>query len=123
IAPKNIEAALKNHRLINEAVVIGDRRKFLSCLLTLDPDAAAAFAAERGLGAVSLADDATLRAEVQAAVDAVNSELARVEQIKRFTVLPRNLTIEDGELTPTLKVKRSKVYRNWEATIEEMYAD
>jgi long-chain acyl-CoA synthetase len=123
IAPKNIEAALKNHRLINEAVVIGDRRKFLSCLLTLDPDAAAAFAAERGLPTSTLADDATLRAELQAAVDAVNHELARVEQIKRFTVLPRNLTIEDGELTPTLKVKRSKVYRNWERAIEGMYAD
>ncbi|MCB9703863.1 MAG: long-chain fatty acid--CoA ligase [Myxococcales bacterium] len=123
VAPKNIEAALKNHPLINEAVVIGDRRKYLTVLVTLDPDAGAAFAKEKGIAAGDLPEHADLRAEVQRAVDEANKELARVEQIKKFTVLPRNLTIEDGELTPTLKVKRKKVHEKWSAAIEAMYAE
>ncbi|MCA9636551.1 MAG: long-chain fatty acid--CoA ligase, partial [Myxococcales bacterium] len=122
VAPKNIEAALKNHPLINEAVVIGDRRKYLTVLVTLDPDAGAAFAKEKGIAAGDLPEHADLRAEVQRAVDEANKELARVEQIKKFTVLPRNLTIEDGELTPTLKVKRKKVHEKWSHAIEAMYA-
>ncbi|MEZ4449620.1 MAG: long-chain fatty acid--CoA ligase [Nannocystaceae bacterium] len=123
IAPKNIEASLKNHPLINEAVVIGDRRKFLSCLVTLDPDAAAAFAKEHGVEVAALAGHPALLAEIQRAVDTTNKELARVEQIKKFTVLPRNLTIDDHELTPTLKVKRKFVNKNWSAEIEAMYAE
>ena len=123
IAPKNIEAALKNHPLINEAVVIGDRRKFLTCLVTLDPEASARFAQERGIAAAELPTHPELLAQVQRAVDAANEELARVEQIKKFTVLPRNLTIESGELTPTLKVKRKKVQESWSAAIEAMYAE
>ena len=123
IAPKNIEAALKNHPLINEAVVIGDRRKFLTCLVTLDPEASARFAQEHGVAAADLPTHPALLAQVQRAVDATNEELARVEQIKKFTVLPRNLTIESGELTPTLKVKRKKVQEVWSAAIEAMYAE
>lgn len=123
IAPKNIEAALKNHPLINEAVVIGDRRKFLTCLVTLDPEASARFAREHGIAAGEAHTHAKVLAEVQKAVDVANQELARVEQIKKFTVLPRNLTVEAGELTPTLKVKRKKVNETWAAEIEAMYAE
>jgi len=123
IAPKNIEAALKNHPLINEAVVIGDRRKFLTCLVTLDPEASARFAREHGIAAGEAHSHAKVLAEVQKAVDVANQELARVEQIKKFTVLPRNLTVEAGELTPTLKVKRKKVNETWAAEIEAMYAE
>ncbi|MEZ4329073.1 MAG: long-chain fatty acid--CoA ligase [Polyangiales bacterium] len=121
IAPKNIEASLKNHELINEAVVIGDRRKYLTVVVTLDPEASAAWAKERGLSLEGLGEHPTLRAEIQSAVDHVNTELARVEQIKKFKVLARNLTIEDGELTPTLKVKRKKVYDHFATDIESMY--
>jgi long-chain acyl-CoA synthetase len=123
VAPKNIEAALKSHRLVGEAVVVGDRRKFLSAILTLDPEAAAAFAEERGLDAARLADAPSVRGEIQRAIDAVNAELARVEQVKKFTILERPLSIEGGELTPTLKVKRKVVNEKYAAQIEAMYAE
>jgi long-chain acyl-CoA synthetase len=122
IAPKNIEGALKNHELINEAVVIGDRRKFLSALVTLDPEATARFMASRHLSGPPHTCDA-VRTQVQQAIDDVNKELARVEQVKKFTILTRNLTIEHGELTPTLKVKRKIVNQNFSNEIEAMYTD
>ena len=122
IAPKNIEAALKNHVLISEAVVIGDRRKYLTVLLTLDPEASARFLKEKGLSG----EPHTLREvkeEVQRVIDEVNSDLARVEGLKKFHLLHRAFGIETGELTPTLKVKRNIVYKNFEAEIEAMYAE
>jgi long-chain acyl-CoA synthetase len=122
IAPKNIEGALKNHPLIAEAVVIGDRRKFLSALISLDPDAARKFAEEHGhKGAPQ--DLPALVAEVQKAVDEVNSTLARVETVKKFRILPRPFSIETGELTPTLKVKRKIVSKNFATEIESMYQE
>ena len=105
-----------------EAVIIGDRRKFLSALVTLDAEAAARFQKERNLfGPPESSEE--IRAEIQSAVDLVNVEMARVEQIKRFTILPRDLSIAEGELTPTLKVKRNVVTAHFEAEIEAMYAD
>jgi long-chain acyl-CoA synthetase len=122
ITPKNIESSLKNHELINEAVVIGDRRKFLSALVTLDPESSAKWAKARGLNG-RLHEDPTLIAEVQRAVEETNKHLARVEQVKKFKVLPRNFTIEDGELTPTLKVKRKVVNQHFADEIESMYRE
>ena len=90
IAPTNIEAALKNHPLVGEAIVIGDRRKFLSVLVTLDPEAASRFRSPAGLAAADHEDPAIV-AEVQRALDAVNEELARVEQVKKFRILPRSV--------------------------------
>jgi long-chain acyl-CoA synthetase len=121
IAPKNIEAALKNHDLISEAVVIGDRRKFLSVLVTLDDEHAGKLTGNGG-GAAAARHPSVLAA-VQRAIDDVNQTLAKVEQIKKFTVLPRSLTIEHGELTPTLKVKRKVVNKNFSTEIEAMYAE
>ena len=123
IAPKNLEAALKNAELINEAVVIGDRRKFLTALLTLDPDVANKFASQHHIPLAELHAHPKLESEIQRIVDQVNDQFARVEGIKKFRVLPRNLTIENGELTPTLKVKRKIVNQNWSDTIEGMYAE
>ena len=118
IAPKNIEAALKNHELIDEAVVIGDRRKYLSALVTIDPDAFAAF---KQKNSVDGPDDPKIQAIVQRTVEEVNSKLARVETIKKFTILKRNFSVEDGELTPTLKVKRKIVNDHFADEIEAMY--
>lgn len=123
IAPKNIEAALKNHDLINEAVVIGDRRKFLSALVTLDPDLSAAWAKQHGADVATLHDNQQLRKELQAYVDEMNKQFAQVEHVRKFTVLSRNLSQELGELTPTLKVKRKKVNENFSKEIEAMYED
>ncbi len=113
ISPKNIEAAIKESPLVSEAVVIGDRRKFLSVLITVDD--AAVIAA--GL------DAEALRVALQRQLDVTNERLARVEQIKRFTILPRQFGIETGELTPTLKIKRKMVNQNFSAEIEAMYQE
>ncbi|MBK7194607.1 MAG: long-chain fatty acid--CoA ligase [Myxococcales bacterium] len=120
ISPKNIEAALKESPLIAEAVVIGDRRKFLSVLITVDDAAVTA-----ALGDAPGPRDrrAELRAAVQRQLDVVNERLARVEQVKKFTILERPFAIETGELTPTLKIKRKAVNQNFAAEIEAMYQE
>ncbi|HET6610576.1 MAG TPA: AMP-dependent synthetase/ligase [Kofleriaceae bacterium] len=118
VAPKNLELALKSDPLVNEAVVIGDRRKYLTALITLDEDAAATVA--NGAGG-PLADNPLIRDHIQRAVDALNGTVAQVETIKKFTVLSRNFTIDDGELTPSLKVKRKVVAKHFADEIEAMY--
>lgn len=123
IAPKNIESAMKDLNLIGEAVVIGDRRKYLSCLVSLDPEKAEEFAKEHGIDVAKLHESPQVRGIIQEHVDKVNSELARVEQIKKFTVVERPFSIEGGELTPTLKVKRAKVNEHYADDIEGMYED
>jgi long-chain acyl-CoA synthetase len=124
IAPKNIEAALKNHPLVGEAVVIGDRRKYLTVLVTLDADGVARFKAERGASdGLPDHEQPAILAELQRALDQVNEELARVEQVKKFCVLPRAFGIDTGELTPTLKVKRKIVAAKFAAEIDAMYQD
>ena len=92
VAPQNLENELKAHRIISQALVIGDRKPYIAALITVDPEAAV--------------NGADVHAEVQAAVDAVNTERSRFEQIKRFTILPREFTLEHDEVTPTLKLKR-----------------
>jgi long-chain acyl-CoA synthetase len=123
IAPKNIEAALKLHPLVGEAVVIGDRKKFLTALLSLNPETASEWANERGAPLEALHANSALRAALQAHIDEVNRELARVEQVKKFTVVKRPFSIEGGVLTPTLKVKRAKVNEHYADDIEAMYAE
>ena len=121
ITPKNLEAAIKNHELIDEAVVIGDRRKYLTALVTIDAEAGPAWAAANGEDATTLHQSEKIRASIQTHIDEMNQHFARVEQIKKFTILHRNLSIEDGELTPTLKVKRAKVHDHFSEDIEAMY--
>ena len=120
IAPKNLEAGLKDHPLIGEAVIIGDRRRFLSALICLDAEAAAAWAAEHGITG-PLHEAPEIEGEVEKAVAEVNERHARVGQIRKFRILPRELTIEDGELTGTLKVKRNVVAEHFSVEIESMY--
>ena len=123
IAPKNIERALKTLPLVSEAVIIGEGKKFLSALLTLNPDTAAQFAAENGIEGQVLHENPLVISEIQRGIDeVVNPQFARVENVSKFTVLARNLTVEDGELTPTLKIKRRMVYDHFEYEIESMYA-
>ncbi len=122
IAPKNIEGALKNLELISQAVVIGEQRRFLTALLTLDPDAATRFAQEHNLEGQTLHEHPTLRQHLQKEIDEkVNSLFARVEHVRDFRVLPRDFTVEDGELTPTLKIKRRVINEHFEDEIESMY--
>ena len=122
ITPANLENGLKQTRWISQAVVVGDRRPFLVALVTIDPEEAPAFAEKHGLAVEDLPESEAMRAEVQAAVDAVNAKVGPVEQIKRFTILPHDLTQESGELTPTLKVKRNVVNEKHAAEIDALYA-
>ncbi|GAC1570514.1 MAG: AMP-dependent synthetase/ligase [Candidatus Dormibacteria bacterium] len=122
ISPGNIESALGTHPLIGHAVAIGDRRPYMTALLTLDPDEAPAIAAGRGWPGdlEKLAEHAELRAELQRHIDSVNSNLSHVEQVKRFAILPRDFT-PDEELTPTLKVKRKVVAEKYADQIDALY--
>lgn len=122
ITPANIEGAIKNHPLVSEAVVIGDRRKYLTALVTLDPDAAKKFCQDNGISEEPHKSSA-VKADVQKAIDQVNTTLAKVETIKKFTILPRSFTVETGELTPSLKVKRRVVAKNFADEIEAMYVE
>ncbi len=122
IAPKNIEAALKNCDLVSQAVVIGEQRRFITALLTLDPEAATAFAQANGLEGQALHTHPTMIAHLQQEIDTkVNPLFARVEQVRQFRILPRDFTIEDGELTPTLKIKRRVINEHFASEIESMY--
>jgi long-chain acyl-CoA synthetase len=124
IGPSNIEAALRESRWISHAVVYGDNRPYLVALLTLDPDEAPALAAKVGCepDPARMATHPGVRAELQAAVDAANARFARIEQVKRFALLERDLTLGDGELTPTLKVKRRVAYERYRDIFEGLYA-
>jgi len=122
IAPKNIEAALKNIPVISQAVVIGDRRKFLSALLTVDEAEAQKWASENNASVDSLSTNDDFYAQLNEKIQSeVNSRFAKVEHIRKFKVLPRELSIDEGELTPTLKIKRRVINTNWADVIESMY--
>lgn len=124
ITPTKLEELLKRHPLINEAVLIGDRRKFLVALLTLDPELCKGWAQSNNIDpSQNLLENKTLLAHIQDHINICNEELARVEQIKKFAILPRNLSVADGELTPSLKVKRRIVNQTWASTIDALYAE
>jgi len=124
ITPQYIENKLKSSIYINDAVVIGDRRKFLSSLIMIDEDNVVKYAQDNKVQ-FSTYRDLTESAEIirliQSELNKVNEELARVEQIKKFTILPKKLYEEDGEVTPTMKVKRKYVNEAFKDLIEGMY--
>ncbi|MFO7545339.1 MAG: AMP-dependent synthetase/ligase [Trueperaceae bacterium] len=125
IAPQKIENKLKSSIYVNDAVVIGDRRKYLVALLVLDEDNVTHWATERQLAYSTYSDLAAnpeVRKLIEAEVEQVNRSLARVETIKRFAILPKRLHHEDGEVTATLKVKRSSIAEKFADLIEELYA-
>jgi long-chain acyl-CoA synthetase len=110
VAPQNLENALKTTPLISQALVVGDRRPYVAALITVDP---------------SVADgmpSGEIETRVREAVDRVNGELSRFEQIKRFAILPRDFTAEDDEVTPTLKLKRRICAEHFASEIERLYA-
>jgi long-chain acyl-CoA synthetase len=123
ITPKNIETAIKDCPVVGEAVVVGDRRPYLVALVSLDAEALPKWAQDRGKDPAKAHADDGLRAEIQSWLDQrVNTELARVEQIKKFAILEKPLSIDGGELTPTLKVKRNVVATKYADLIDGLYA-
>jgi long-chain acyl-CoA synthetase len=124
ITPANLEAEIKQHPLVSQCVVVGDRRPYLVALVTLDPEEAVAYAKEHGLpeDPAALAANPDVKASVMAHVEEINKNFARVEQVKKVTILPHDLSQESGELTPTMKVKRAVVAQKHEHEIEALYA-
>ena len=142
IAPLVVEEKMKSISIISQCFLVGDGRKFCSALFTLD--AGAIIRDKLGVDANEVPkdpfeqmaklkelghtfDDFTgsdeVRAEVQTQVDELNAQFSSPEQVKKFSILPRDLTIDDGELTPTLKIRRKQISENWSAEIEAMYAE
>lgn len=126
VAPQPIEELLKRSRFVDAAVLIGDGRPYIVALLSPDFAALRGWAAGQGIAEeepVGLAADPRVQALFREAVEAANAELAHYEQIRLFRVLPMTLTIEGGQLTPTLKVRRRVVEREFAALVEEMYRE
>jgi long-chain acyl-CoA synthetase len=127
MSPANIEAKLKSaDLLIGQAVAIGDCRPYNVALIVLDPDACAAYAAAHGLPGATPADlcrDPGVQAKVEAAVCRANDQLSRIEQIKRYEILPVDWEPAGDELTPTSKLKRKPIAAKYAAVIDALYAD
>jgi long-chain acyl-CoA synthetase len=124
ITPANLEAEIKQHPLVSQCVVVGDRRPYLVALVTLDPEEAVKYAQEHNLpeDPAQLAQNPDLKAAIESHVEKINQSFARVEQVKKISILPHDLSQESGELTPTLKVKRAVVAQKHEGAIEQLYA-
>ncbi|SPT56675.1 AMP-dependent synthetase/ligase [Actinomadura madurae] len=124
IAPSLIENHLKEHPLVGQALAFGDRRPYVVALITLDGEVAPVWAAARGVDATDLAALAAhplVLEEVARAVDDANTRLARVQQVKKWRLLPAEWTAESEELTPTLKLKRRVVHTKYSADIDGLY--
>ncbi|MEO7370356.1 MAG: AMP-dependent synthetase/ligase [Ilumatobacteraceae bacterium] len=126
ISPANLEAALKTIAIVGQAAAIGDNRKFCAAILVLDPETAGVWARahdKAGLTLTDLAGDPAVIAEVQAGVDKVNTQVAQVEQIKKFTLVGEEWLPDSDMLTPTSKLKRRGVNARYADEIEAMYRD
>jgi len=124
ISPELIENKLKASAYISEAIVIGEGRHFLSCLIELDADAVGDWLQMQGQSYSTLRDMAALQSVIdliEAQISEVNQSLARVETIKKFRIIPRDLSHDDGEMTPTRKVKRSILEKQFAHLIDDMY--
>ncbi|HSS93486.1 MAG TPA: long-chain fatty acid--CoA ligase [Candidatus Dormibacteraeota bacterium] len=126
ISPANLEALAKSSPIIGQAVAIGDGRRFISVLVVLDPQVAPMWAKAQGIEAptmAELADHPVTVGEVRRALTMANTHLARVEQFKRFTILPSEWSPESEELTPTMKLKRRVIESKYRSQIEAMYGE
>lgn len=126
VAPQLLEAKLKNIRGVSQAVAVGDGERFIAALVALDPDNAPKVAADLGISYTgdlsALSEDPAMVKYINEQVDEVNSGLARYEQIKKVAILPEELSIEAGELTPTMKLKRKVTKKNHADLIASIYA-
>lgn len=124
VPPANIENLIKEHRLIGQAIVVGDRRPYLVALVALDPDEAPGWASEQGHGDLPLEQIAQLpdvQQEVARHMASTNGRLARFESVKAWSLLPTPFTVENGLLTPTLKLRRREILQRFPDVIEALY--
>jgi len=124
VAPQNIENDLKTSKFVSQALVVGDRKPYVAALITLDAEEIAKWAAAHGLAATpaELARDERVRELIQGVVDRVNADRSRYEQVKRFLLLPRDFSMEEGEITPTLKLKRRVCAQHFADELDRLYA-
>ena len=109
VAPQNLENELKAHKVVSQALVVGDRRPYIVALITVDPEVT------RDLS------PADVHVAVERAVDAVNADHSRFEQIKRFTIVDREFSLEQDEVTPTLKLRRKVILEHFARDVEDLY--
>jgi long-chain acyl-CoA synthetase len=123
LTPANLEGDLRRSRFISQAVMFGDRKPYPVALITLDAEEIVPWAGDQGLPTdlAELAEHEEIRKLIQAELDAANARYAQVEQIKRFKILGRDFTLESGELTPSLKLKRNVIYANYADHFDELY--
>ncbi len=125
VAPQNIENDLKMSKYVSQALVVGDKKPYVAALITLDPDEIGRWAAAEGIGGdvTTLAGEERVHELLQGVVDETNRERSRFEQVKRFAILPRDFTMADGEITPTLKLRRRAVIDHFQSELEALYAE
>jgi len=126
VAPQPVEEAFKQDRYVAQAVMVGNQRAFLAVLLVPAFEALEVFAAEHGLDAsdhARLLETPEVRTLFEGVVEKVNSTLPRFNQVKKFTLLEREFTLEAGELTPTLKIRRFEIDRQYREVIDRLYPD
>jgi long-chain acyl-CoA synthetase len=125
VAPAVLEDRIRAHHLVSQCMVVGDGRAYITALITLDPEALPAWAEQHGKSGVppeELAEDAVIRAEIQAAVDEANKAVSRAESIRKFMIITEDWTEESGHLTPSMKLKRVNVLKDHATEIEQLYA-
>jgi long-chain acyl-CoA synthetase len=124
VAPAPLEDRLRADPLVSQAVVVGDQRPFVAAMLAVDHEALREWASDRELSDLATAEllaHDLLRAHLQAAVDEANRSVSKAESVRAFAILPRDLSVESGELTPTLKVRRAIVVKSYSGVVEELY--
>ncbi|MGQ0848289.1 MAG: AMP-dependent synthetase/ligase [Actinomycetota bacterium] len=125
IAPAKLETTMKNHPLVAQACMVGDGRQFMTMIFALDSEEAPTWARDKGLRYEDMASFSQMpevRAELQGVLDTANQEVARVEQIKKFVIVPDVWTPDSGEITPSLKLKRNVVLDRYSAAVDSMYS-
>lgn len=122
ISPRKIEALMEAIPLVENCVVVGDQQKFMSALLTINQEVLSAWAKSNDKSLDDIFEDDAFKKVIQESVTQANDNLARVEQIREFRILDKNFTIDDGDLTPTLKVKRKAIIEKNKAIIDNIYS-
>jgi len=124
VAPQNLENELKTDPLVSQVMVHGDKRKFLSALVTLNEENARKWAADNGVPAgAALHEDPKVKARIQQAIDALNAKQPSYSSLKKFAIVAKDFTQETGELTPTLKVKRKVVTQKYQSVLDSFYVE
>jgi long-chain acyl-CoA synthetase len=125
VAPAVLEDRLRAHRLVSQCMVVGDAQPYIACLITLDDEALPAWLGTHGKSGMSVAEaaeDADVLAEIQSAVDDANKAVSKAEAIKRFKILAVDWTEESGALTPSLKLKRNVVMKEYATEVDALYS-